>query len=91
MRAKIDEKRPSDDFEIEPGEPLRWVVRIIYRTDTGTTADVQTIDEIENLHAIIENGPNFYAVKHISIAHNPEYLKRYPGLAHMTLEQAARE
>ena len=91
MTTNTREKRPTDDFDINPGDPLRWLVKIPYRTDAGTTVDVQTVEEIEDVHEIIEQGPNFYAVDRIEVSHNPEHLKAHPGLASMTLESAARE
>jgi hypothetical protein len=55
----------------------RWLATITYRTDNGLVAVDHAIEEIEDLHDIVERGPNFYAIEEIRIviANNIE-----PGL-----------
>ena len=40
----------------------RWLVTISYRTEKGRHEQSFTLDELDRLSYIIENGPNFYAI-----------------------------
>jgi hypothetical protein len=63
-------------------EHARWLAMIHYMTDAGSLRVDHAIEEIEDLHDIVEAGPNFYTIEKIEIvlAHNIE-----PGL---TVEKA---
>jgi hypothetical protein len=55
------------------GEPLkRWIATITYdhgdRTFLGTERE---IDELSELHDLVEHGPNFYSIAKIEIVINP--------------------
>lgn len=45
----------------------RWLATITYRTDDGPVGVDHAIEEIEDLHDIVERGPNFYAIEKIEI------------------------
>ena len=89
MTTDTIRNKPSDT-DFTPGDPLRWRAVITFLTDAGTISDVQTFQEIEDLHQIIEEGPNFYAIRDIVITVNPAYLASYPGLK-TTLQESARQ
>jgi hypothetical protein len=63
-------------------EHARWLATIHYNTDAGPLTVDHAIEEIEDLHDIVEAGPNFYTIDQIVIviAKNIE-----PGL---TVEKA---
>ena len=45
----------------------RWVVTVYYHTDDGLKAVVLNIEELHELHEIIESGPNWYSIRDIRI------------------------
>ena len=47
----------------------RWTATVWYRTDAGLIDVVHTFQEMDMLHAIIERGPDFYAIDRIEIVH----------------------
>lgn len=63
-------------------ELARWLATIHYMTDAGSLQVDHAIEDLEDLHDIVERGPNFYAIERIEIviANNIE-----PGL---TVEKA---
>ena len=89
MSLKLKDRVP-DDADFIPGDPLRWRATITFNTDAGQITDVQTFEEIEELHQIVEEGPNFYAIHEIVITVNPAYFASFPALK-TTLEGSARE
>jgi len=58
-------------------EMVRWVATVYYRTDVGLIDVEHRLEEIGDLHDLIERGPDFYAIDHVDIRHfdNPT-----PGL-----------
>ena len=48
----------------------RWVAKITYRRNTGNEVRVVSFEELHELHNIVENGPNFYAIDNIEIRTN---------------------
>lgn len=53
--------------------PIRWVVEIDYRTNNGIITVVHDIEELEELHDIVERGPDWNAIEYpIRITLNPE-------------------
>lgn len=63
-------------------ETIRWRCVIEYRTDAGIADVEHFIDELSELHALVELGPNFYTVHKITIdLLAPPYL---------TVEQASK-
>ena len=63
----------------------RWLAVITYRSENGFVDVDHHIEEIEDLHDIVERGPNWYAIEKIELRLLPS------AVAPMTLEQAARE
>ena len=45
----------------------RWNVTITYRCDSGDRDEVRAIEEMSELHDIVERGPSLYAIKQILI------------------------
>lgn len=62
----------------------RWQVEIIYNSEHGDRPIHHAIEELEELHDIVERGPNFYAIKQIRIEIDARHLG---GI--QTLEQSA--
>lgn len=54
-------------MSVEPISLFRWVAMITYRHDDQDETVIVSFEEIEELHDIIESGPNFYAIKDIVI------------------------
>jgi hypothetical protein len=48
-------------------EHARWLAMIHYQTDAGLLRVDHAIEEIEDLHDIVERGPNFYTIAVIEI------------------------
>ena len=46
---------------------IRWQASVIYRTDQGPVDVVRDIEEIEDLHDLVEAGPHFDTVQEIRI------------------------
>ena len=46
---------------------MRWNVTVWYRTDNGSIDVMHAIEELENLHDLIERGPDWNAVERIEI------------------------
>ena len=67
-------------------ENKRWFVQIDYRTNGGTLTVDYAIEEIEELHSIVEKGPNFYAIEEIRIT-----IRHLNGVSGKTLEQLEAE
>ena len=64
-------------------EQSRWHATIYYRSETGGVDVDHDIEEIEDLHDIVERGPDWHAIDKIVIT-----LAR-PVAEPMTIEQAA--
>ena len=49
---------------------MRWLAKVTYYTNDGEMAKLHPMDELGELEDLIERGPSFYAIKHISIVFN---------------------
>ena len=67
MGEVINLPRRTEPVASLPGEPPRWVATVIYRSAAGPKMVVHEIEEIEDLQELIEQGPNFYCIMHISL------------------------
>lgn len=66
-------------------EHLRWIVTITYRTDAGPADVEHHIEELHDVDAIVERGPDWNTIENIVIVLNPR------RRAYMdTVEQAAK-
>ncbi|API57973.1 hypothetical protein BSL82_00525 [Tardibacter chloracetimidivorans] len=45
----------------------RWIAEITYRRDAEDECRVVSFEELHELHDIIEDGPDFYAIKDIIV------------------------
>lgn len=61
----------------------RWHAIIVYWSDNGAVTVEHDIEEIEDLHDIVERGPTFYSIQSILIT-----LNRKDSI---TVEDAAKE
>lgn len=48
----------------------RWKAEITYRRDTGYDVRMCSFEELDELHDIVERGPNFYAIESIVVTIN---------------------
>ncbi len=57
-----------------PGVPKRWTAIAWYRTDAGLVDVEYQVEELDELHMLIERGPDFHALERIEIRHtsNPQ-------------------
>jgi nitroreductase len=58
----IQESGQSERFE-------RWRATIWYRTDSGLIDVEHTLEELEEIQALVERGPDWYALERIEIVH----------------------
>jgi hypothetical protein len=49
----------------------RWTVEATYRTKSATSTAHFQIEELEELHEIIESGPDWFAIAEIKITLSP--------------------
>jgi hypothetical protein len=54
-----------------PTDDLRWIVTAVYRGDLGLIDIEFHIEELNELHDLIERGPDWNCIERISIALNP--------------------
>lgn len=80
---QASETRPPDTTG-EAGEPPRWIADVVYLGKAEKRVFTHLVDEIEQLHELVESGPNFYCIDHIVIRLNPASLPGYRP----TLEEA---
>jgi len=66
-----NKSRDGVAFPID-GDFPRWKATITYRSRDGRKSQVETFEELEELHHIIESGPNFYCIETIVVCLNPE-------------------
>lgn len=52
-----------------PGVPARWTAIIYYRTELGIIDVEHQIEELDMLHTVVEQGPDFHTVDRIEIRH----------------------
>lgn len=82
--------RVSVDIDHGENDPPRWIANITFRTEDGSVTDTQFFEEMEELHNIIEEGPNFYVIESVTLTINPlRRIRYYPDTP--TLEQCAKE
>lgn len=60
---------PFYDMRRAPGIPQRWTAVVWYRTDAGLVDVEHQIEELDMLHDLIENGPDFHTVDRIEVRH----------------------
>lgn len=65
---------------------MRWYAEITYNTNAGLLDVAHAFEELEELHDIVERGPNFYAIKQIVISPRP-----LAGVTGKTIEQLEAE
>jgi hypothetical protein len=53
-------------------EPKRWMSSVTYRTASGTKELVHNFEELEELHALIEKGPDWNAIADIHVVLHPD-------------------
>jgi hypothetical protein len=70
-------------------EPKRWTVIIGYHTDAGLIDIEHEIDELEELHDLVEGGPNFNAIERIEISLSRGVDATLEGLERQILQIAA--
>ncbi|NVN02171.1 MULTISPECIES: hypothetical protein [Asaia] len=46
---------------------VRWVARVIYRTESGLVDVQHDMEELEELHYLVERGPHWDAIEKIEI------------------------
>lgn len=63
----------------------RWRVTVVYRTDTGPLDVTHYIEELDELHNLIELGPNWNTIEQITVV-----LARV-GVPGLTVEAATNE
>lgn len=63
----------------------RWKAVVYYRTDAGIVDVTHEIEELDELHYLVERGPHWDTIDHIRID-----LARPAEAARMTVEQAAQ-
>lgn len=61
---------------------LRWIATITYSGDNGLQFVKAHFEELEDLHDIVEKGPDWNAIERIEIVLNS--IRRYP----VTVEEA---
>jgi hypothetical protein len=61
----------EDRVTFTPSPHFRWLVQVDYATDNGIATVDHHIEEIAELHQIIEQGPDWNAVQNIRIELNP--------------------
>ena len=75
----------TDTIEKPEATTARWKATIYYRSEAAGLVDVEHgIEEIADLHDIVERGPNWHTIERIEIV-----LDRYvEAVADLTIEQA---
>jgi hypothetical protein len=51
---------------------LRWLVEIDYRTVNGSTTVDHHVEELEELHDVVEHGPDWNMIEEIRVHLNPQ-------------------
>lgn len=46
---------------------IRWSATVLYRTDTGLVDVSHDIEELEDLHQLVESGPDWNTIEKIEI------------------------
>jgi len=68
---------------IKTNEP-RWSVKITYRHDDGPRSTMVRVEELHELHGIVECGPSYYAIESIEVVPSDRCPK-------VTVEEAAKQ
>jgi hypothetical protein len=68
----------TDRPKTEAESPLRWLAEVVYRTQRWLVDVDYVFEELAELHAIIERGPDWNAVERIVLTLNPARAA-YPG------------
>lgn len=64
-------------------ETSRWLAIVTYRTDSGPITVEHNIEELEEIHDLVEAGPSWFAISSIKIT-----LQRDLSYEHLTIEEA---
>jgi hypothetical protein len=59
-------------------EHLRWLIEIDYRTKNGTTTVDHHVEELDELHDVVELGPDWNTIEEIRARLNPRRTS-HPG------------
>lgn len=71
-------------FLIAGAQVKRWIARILYRTEAGTKLVEKLVEELSELHDVVEQGPHWDTIHSIQI-------ERFRGRENrLTLEQAGK-
>lgn len=50
---------------------IRWTATVVYRTNNGPLPIIYDLEEIFQLHSLIENGPHWDTIEEIKIVRSP--------------------
>jgi hypothetical protein len=51
---------------------LRWLIEIDYRTENGNITVDHHVEELEDLHDVVERGPDWNTIEEIRVHLNPQ-------------------
>lgn len=70
----MSDPHPLYNMKRAPGVPMRWTAIAWYRTDAGLVDIEHQFEELDQLHMLIERGPDFYTIERIEVRHtsNPQ-------------------
>jgi hypothetical protein len=51
---------------------LRWLIEIGYRTESGSITVDHYVEELEDLHDVVERGPDWNTIEEIRVHLNPQ-------------------
>ena len=72
--------------EIAQQQHFRWLAKVTYLTDSGPSEVEHHVEELEELHELVERGPDWNCIAGIEIRLNPRR-RSYS----VSIEQAARQ
>jgi hypothetical protein len=61
---------PSPEQE-KSMEHLRWLIEIDYRTENGSVTVDHHVEELEELHDVVEHGPDWNTIEEIRVSPQP--------------------
>jgi|HubBroStandDraft_2_1064218.scaffolds.fasta_scaffold372720_2 hypothetical protein len=71
---------------LEDVKHVRWIATATYRSEAGTIRINHHFEELFELHALVEHGPDWNALVRIEVILNPHYATS-PGI---TIEESKR-
>jgi hypothetical protein len=60
-------KRDCNEMELEMTKIIRWNATVYYRSDMGLVDVIHDIEELEDLHQLVESGPDWNTIDKIEI------------------------